>query len=834
MERYLCIHAHFYQPPRENPWLGEIEIQDTAHPYHDWNEKIAAECYVQNVASRLLDGESRILDIVSNFARISFNIGPTLLSWMEHRVPDAYGKIIAADQQSREWRGGHGNALAQVYNHVIMPLANSRDKQTQILWGIEDFRHRFGRDPEGMWLAETAVDLETLDLLARQGIRFTILAPSQAARIRRITGGGRWRDVSGSRIDPSQPYLCRLPSGNTISLFFYDGPISQAVAFEKLLANGENFADRLLGGFTDVRSGPQLMHIATDGESYGHHHRFGDMALAHALHSIESNGLARLTNYGEYLELYPPAQEVKIFENSSWSCVHGIERWKSDCGCNSGGHSDWNQEWRAPLREALDWLRDEIATLYENRLRSLGVDPWATRDAYIQVILDRSDEMAQQFATTHCSREFEDDERTLFFRCLEMQRQALLMYTSCGWFFDEISGIETVQILQYAGRAIQLAREMGLELEAPFLERLAVARSNIPEHRNGAHIYEIFVRPTIIDLEKVAAHYAISSLFEDYGENTGIYHFDLNREDFWQSSADTVKATVGRIAVRSRLFGETRRASFCVLHFGNQSINGRVRDYRGDESYLAMRQEFITSFELGDYTQVVRVMDTHFGTHTYSLLDLFRDEQKNILDILTELAVEGFINRYREMYDRSRSLMQFFLHTRMPIPKVLLNAAEYVINHDLWTAIRAEPLDCPKTLEVLEEIRLWGVTVDSSKMEMVVRYRLERMMVHFGSNPAEPGLLEQIRAVLKLLGHMNTEVNYWQVQNSYHSMAQAGAKDFSAAARAGDEEALRWLEGFRELGVELFFNIDSLFQRFGLEPPGEESVPGRSEGGCPQ
>jgi alpha-amylase/alpha-mannosidase (GH57 family) len=826
MERYLCIHAHFYQPPRENPWLGEIEIQDSAHPYHDWNERIAAECYVPNSASRLLDGDNRILDIVSNYSHISFNIGPTLLSWMEQRVPEAYAQILAADRQSREWRGGHGNALAQVYNHLIMPLANSRDKETQVLWGIEDFRHRFGRDPEGMWLAETAAEIETLDLLAQHGIRFTILAPSQAARTRRLKGGGRWRDVSNSRIDPSQPYLCRLPSGRTISLFFYDGPISQAVAFENMLGSGEHFADRLLGGFSEVRSGPQLMHIATDGESYGHHHRFGDMALAYALHSIEANGLATLTNYGEYLERFPPSQEVIIFENSSWSCIHGVERWKSDCGCNSGGHSGWSQEWRAPLRESLDWLRDAIAPLYEERLRSLGVDPWAARDAYVEVILDQSEEVALRFAATHSQREFGEEERTLFFRCLEMQRQTLLMYTSCGWFFDEISGIETVQIMQYAGRAIQLAQEMGLDLEAPFLERLAAARSNIPEHGDGARIYEKFVRPAMVNLEKVAAHYAISSLFEEYGEDTGIYHYDLHQEDFWQSRADMVEATVGRVAIRSRLFGETRRASFCVLHVGSHSINCRVRDYRGDESYQAMKEEVIASFGLGDYTQLVRVMDTHFGINTYSLLNLFRDEQRHILDILTEQTVEGFINRYREMYDRSRSLMQFLRHTHMPIPRVLVNAAEYVINHDLWNAIQAEPLDSQKMLEVLEEIHVWGVTVDSAKMELVVRQKLEMMMGRFAINPAEAGLMAEIRTVLKLLGQMDTEVNYWQVQNTYHSMAQTVTQGFSAAARAGDQEALHWLEGFRELGIELSFNIDSLAQRFGLELPGEGPVTG--------
>lgn len=817
MKRYICVHAHFYQPPRENPWLGEIEIQDTAHPYHDWNERIAAECYVPNAASRLLGSGDRIVDIVNNYARISFNLGPTLLSWMEEHTPVAYAQILAADWQSMEWRGGHGNALAQVYNHIIMPLANSRDKQTQILWAIEDFRHRFRRQPEGMWLAETAVDLETLDLLAQNGIQFTILAPRQAAKTRRIKGGVKWKDVSDNRIDPSRAYLCRLPSGKAISLFFYDGPISQAVAFEKLLTRGDHFADRLNDGFSNMRKWPQLMHIATDGESYGHHHRYGNMALAYALDSIEARGLARLTNYGEYLELHPPVHEVQIFENSSWSCIHGIERWQSDCGCNSGGNQGWNQSWRRPLREALDWLRDEVAVVCEDRLRSLGFDPWIARDDYIQVILDPAEEVAQKFAAIHAHRELDDEERGIFFHCMEIQRHALLMYTSCGWFFDEISGIETVQILQYAGRVIQLARDLGLDLEDLFLERLQAAKSNIPEHRDGALIYEKFVRPAMIDFEKVAAHYAVSSLFKDYGESASVYQYDVKRDDFWHSSLGAVKVAIGRVEVRSRRLWQSRRASFCVLHFGDHSLNGGVRPYRGDEEYQAMKEKIIASFELGDYTQVVRLMDFHFGTHNYSLLDLFRDEQRNILKSLTDKTVDGFIDRYREMYDRSRSLMQFLQHTRMPIPRELVNAAEYVLNYDLWNTICADPLDCEKMREVLEEIRRCGVAVDSSKAELIVRHKLENMMEWFSEHPTEESLLEQIRTVLKLLGLLDAEVNYWQIQNSYHSMAQTTAQDYAAKARTGDTEALRWLKQFRILGVDLFFNIEGLFQRFGLD-----------------
>ena len=403
MERYICIHGHFYQPPRENPWLEAIEIQDSAHPYHNWNERITAECYAPNSAARLLDGDQRIIDISSNYAKISFNYGPTLLLWMESAAPDAYQAILEADRQSRERFSGHGSAIAQAYNHVIMPLANGRDKKTQVLWGIRDFERRFQRAPEGMWLPETAVDLETLNIFAEAGIKFTVLAPHQASRIRAV-GSEEWEDVSGAKVDPTRPYLCRLASGKEIVLFFYDGPISRAVAFERLLTRGEDFAGRLMGGFSDERQWPQLLHIATDGETYGHHQKFGDMALAYALHHIETGGLAKLTNYGEHLAKHPPDHEAEIVENTSWSCAHGIERWKSNCGCNSGGHPGWSQEWRAPLRLALDRLRDDLAIRFEEEGRQYLKDPWLARDEYIEVILDRSEGNVAAFFMRHAVR----------------------------------------------------------------------------------------------------------------------------------------------------------------------------------------------------------------------------------------------------------------------------------------------------------------------------------------------------------------------------------------------------------------------------------------------
>src|SRR2546423_4325479 len=450
--RFICIHGHFYQPPRENPWLEAVETQDSAHPYHDWNERVAAECYGPNAAARILDARDRIAKIVNNYASISFNFGPTLLSWLEQREPDVYAAIVDADRVSRDRFGGHGSALAQAYNHMILPLANERDKRTQVRWGACDFERRFGRRPEGMWLPETAVDVDSLEALAEEGIALTILEPHQAARWRRI-GDDDWSEHAGA-IDPTMPYRCTLPSGRTMAIFFYDGPISRAVAFERLLARGENLAHRLLGAFSEGRTHPQLVNIATDGETYGHHHRYGDMALAYALDYINEQKLARVANYGQFLAEHPPERSVELIERTAWSCAHGIERWRSDCGCSTGGDAGWNQQWRTPLRDALDWLRDQVAELFETRGGDVLHDVWAARDDYINVVLDRSDESLRRFLLAH-AREGARVETVL--EMLEMQRNAMLMYTSCGWFFNDISGIETVQVLHYAARVIQLA-----------------------------------------------------------------------------------------------------------------------------------------------------------------------------------------------------------------------------------------------------------------------------------------------------------------------------------------------------------------------------------------
>ncbi|GAB4361916.1 MAG: DUF3536 domain-containing protein [Deltaproteobacteria bacterium] len=807
MERYVCIHAHFYQPPRENPWLEEVELQDSAYPFHDWNERITYECYAPNAASRILDGRGRIVDIVSNYSRISFNFGPTLLSWMETHEPAVYRAILEADRESRERFSGHGSALAQAYSHMILPLANRRDKTTQVRWGIADFRRRFGREPEGMWLPETAVDPETLEVLAEEGIRFTILAPRQAHRVREI-GSREWRDVSGGRIDPKVPYRIRLSSGREMALFFYDGPISQAVAFERLLIDGEAFANRILGGFADDGNGHPIVHIATDGESYGHHHRHGEMALSYALHHIESNRLARITNYGEYLERHPPEREVEIHPFSSWSCIHGIERWRSDCGCDSGGRPAWNQEWRRPLREALDWLRGRLSAFYTDAGGKMLRDPWEARNDYIAVILDRSEGRLRDFFSRHALRELSPEERVRALKLLELQRHAMLMYTSCGWFFDELSGIETTQILQYAGRAIQLAQEIGVEgIEARFLFLLGRAKSNLPEHGDGLRVYENFVKPAFVDLHKVGAHYAISSLFENYGEEARIFCYRVIREDYRILSSGKKRLGLGHARIVSEITGESAEVSFGVLHFGDHNVIGGIREFRGEEAYRALTGEIGRIFQGADFPEVVRAVDRHFGRGTYSLKLLFRDEQRKILESILERNLADVDSVYRQLYMQNAPLMRFLTDIGHPGTKAFRVAAELALNAELRRAFTEGPLDVERCRGVLQEAKAAGISFDGPGLGYALRKTIERMMAGFLEDPEDLDRLRRLNAAVEMGNGLPFEVTFWKSQNLFFEALRTIAPRYRIRAARGEEEAREWLSLFASLGERLSVHV---------------------------
>ncbi len=807
MERYICIHGHFYQPPRENAWLEYVEMQDSAYPYHDWNERVAAEGYAPNTASRILDSEGYITSIVNNYTRISFDFGPTLLSWMEANSVETYKAIIEADQISRQKFSGHGMALAQAYNHMIMPLTNRRDKYTQVLWGIRDFEYRFGRKPEGMWLPETAVDLETLDILADLGLKFTILAPHQAKRVRQLNSD-IWTEVDNSSVDPTMAYEISLPSGRKLALFFYDGPISQNIAFEDLLNSGDEFAQRLGSAFSDERTWPQLVHIATDGETYGHHHRFGDMALASALYYIEANNLAQVTNYGEYLEKYPPTYEVEINENTSWSCSHGIERWRNDCGCKAGRNPKWQQSWRAPLREALDWLRDTLAPKYESKAKELFKDPWDVRNRYIEVVLNRSPENIQSFLEQHRSRELTEEENVMALKLLELQRHAMLMYTSCGWFFGELSGIETVQVIQYAGRAVQLGQELfGDGLETSFLERLELAKSNIREHGDGRHIYDKFVKPAMIDLTKVTAHFAVSSLFEEHSRKAEVYCYHIDVEDYHASECGKAKLASGRAKVMSVITLESAVLSFGGLHFGGHNVNAGVREYQGEETYQMMLQEMTQTFHGADFTEVVRLLDKYFGTSTYSLRSLFRDEQHKVLNSIMESAISEIETAYYQVYEHHYPPMRFLAELSYPIPKSYQSAAEFILNAGLRRELSNNVLELGKIRSLLDEVQTWQVDLDTDGLSYLLQRSLEKTIARLVARPEDIDILKELLAAAQLASSAPFPVDLWMVQNLYHQLLHSTYPELKKREQEGDGAVKAWLEQFVPLGQQLSIRV---------------------------
>jgi alpha-amylase/alpha-mannosidase (GH57 family) len=770
-DRFVCIHGHFYQPPRENPWLEDVEVEDSAAPYHDWNERITAECYAPNAVSRILDGSERIAGLVNNYEKISFNFGPTLLSWLERHRNEVYEQILEADRLSLAARNGHGNAIAQCYNHAIMPLASERDKLTQVRWGMADFQFRFGRKPEGMWLPETAVDLASLQVLADHNIKFTILAPNQAQAVR--APGGEWQDVSGSRIDPTRAYRCRLSNGRHIDLFFYDQPVSHDISFEGLLKSGDRFAERLMSGFHPQREHAQLMHIATDGETFGHHSRFGDMALAYAISQIEREGLARITNYSEYLALHPAAHEVKIQEDTSWSCAHGVERWRSDCGCNSG-HTHYHQRWRAPLRRALDALHAKLDIVFEHASASLLKDPWAALDGYISVILDRSFENCEAFLSHHARRALSDSEKVNVWRLLEMERHAALMYTSCGWFFDDIANIETVKIIEYAARAIQLARDVaGVDLEQQFVADLEKAPGNKNHFADGAKVYEEVVKPSISDLKKGLAHYGISSLVEEYEPKQRIFSFQFERKDYRREETGARTLAIGAVNVRSAITNEQLDGMFVVLHLGGYDFHCVVREGFGAGDYETLKESLCRGLGEDSTRNLLHAIDAGVDGDIFALKDLFDDERRKIGRLLLKDALERSRDHYRRIYEESRDVMRLLASMKIPAPDSLKQAAEYVL-----TARLAETV-AELTVGEISDVRLGEVVaallreaamieckVDLSGLkhaiERVVHSRLESYRSSGDEARAESAL-----RFLKLADQLEVRLDLWRLQNLF-------------------------------------------------------------------
>lgn len=716
MKPALVIHGHFYQPPRENPWTGLVDREPSAAPFADWNARIHHECYRPNGFARIFDDTGAIVGIVDNYRKMSFNFGPTLASWLEAHEPATYRRILDADRASVAEHGGHGNALAQAYNHAILPLMNERDLRTQIRWGLLDFEHRFGRRAEGMWLPETACDRRTLAALIDEGVRFTILAPGQAARIKDDSG---WRDATA--LDTRRPYRFAHPdgSGRSLAVFFYDGAVSTAIAFEGLLTSSRAFVDRLERASKGAGS---LVHAVTDGESYGHHHRLGERCLAYALATEAPRRGFWVTNYGEVLDELPPREEVDIAlgpdgRGSSWSCAHGVGRWYRDCGCHTGGKHGWNQRWRTPLRLALDLLRDEAARFFESRAGELVAEPWAVRDDYIRLVCDRHASREAFFERSGLRRR-DDASRSRLLALLEQQRSAMTMYTSCGWFFSDISGLEGVQVLRYAGRLIdQLREEGGPDPEAHVLELLAEAASNHPERGNGADVYREAVTRSRATCPVVAAHVSMRR-FVGNGVDTsraGSHRYEVESERIEDGGRMRLCLSHLRLTDESTL--RSAEYACCAMHFGGIDLHCLVKPYAGAEAFAKASERIVQALRTGSFLTALRVAQEELGPDAYGIEHVLPSDREAISAALFSTLRNSYAAHFEAMYSDSQATIASFRQAGLPMPQELRAAAELALGRRFedavtaWTTDDHDPRAYRSALELADQAHAIGCTI---------------------------------------------------------------------------------------------------------------------------
>lgn len=836
---YLALHGHFYQPPRENPWIERIELQPDAQPFHDWNERILVQCYQPNAMARIVDGEGKVLEIVNNFRLISFNIGPTLFAWLEKHAPVVTYRILEGDRLSVRDRSGHGNALAQVYNHMILPLAREADQRTQIRWGIFEFKKRFGRDPEGLWLPETAASERTLEILIEEGIHFTLLAPEQAEKIRplhiegekgeRRPSSAEWHRVAGGKIDPTRPYRfyhSREP-GRFIDLFFFDGPLSHDMSFSDLLFDAKKFVERLEDAHHSERHHPELIHAAADGEAFGHHKAYGERVVAFLLHEeAERHGFKR-TNYGEYLEKFPPQYEVKIRpgEGSSWSCVHGVGRWKENCSCHTGGGEGWNQKWRTPLRKAVQFLAQEMARLYESEGRLFFKDPWAARDAYIELILDRSEEARGRFFDKHRIRSLSPAEVIRGLKLLEMERYTLLSETSCGWFFNDLSGIETQQILRYALRALEIAREFGDEgLEEKFVEILSKAQSNRPEIGGGREVWEKLVKPAVVSKEKLAAHFAFRKLFELEIPMKDFYNQEIEEGESEQEEADQRTLRMGLIRLRGKTVPEENQFVYAIFQERHSEIHCFVKETTDPAELHRLDSAPLSFLRKREAASLLRNLEQGFGTHSFSLGDLFPEERDQILRILSRQMREELYKMASRFYEKGRLEISVFREAGTSLPEEFRELMEWMMGERLYDVLRR--LDQKASFQeaaeegkkLLKETRESGISL---RMEPAAEYLSGELNLWIEKLFHEPdaALVQKIDCMLGLAASLGMNLRPRIAQDLFFAFAQKVLKEWIEAYGAeGRVDSRRpptfeMIQSIIRLGGELGFNMRQYEER---------------------
>jgi hypothetical protein len=623
------------------------------------------------------------------------------------------------------------------------------------------------------------------------------------------------------------PYLCRLPSGESIAIFFYDEGISQEIAFSNLLENGEVFANRMIRYFSQYQKQSGLLNIASDGETYGHHHRFGDMALAYALYLIESRNLARITIYGEYLSKNPPTHQVEILEKTSWSCTHGIERWRDDCGCCTTGsivqmtgsnplaHSATGgelmaakscslfsrQKWRAPLRQAMDWLRQTLMSLFDERMSSFVTNPWQARDDYIDIILNRSPDNIELFFSKHAICTLSDKEKVEVLKLLEIQRNGMLMYTSCGWFFDDISGIESVQVLRYACRAMQLVREVAdVDPEPDFILILKNAPSNVPEYKDGAQVYRNFVQTSVIDLSRVGFHYALSSLIVDSPDKIRIKNYTLKNEDYSKTEAGELKLAIGKVFLYSDITWEENTLMFAVLHLGNHNFMGGATEFSDDKTYSAMRNELLEGFSKSDIPRMILRLEGYYGNRFYSLWDLFRDGQRKVLYSILNSTLADMESAFRHIYNQFLPLLHAMKEMQIPPPKVLEDPVWYIINLDLKKVLMDPDPDTQRLAVLVDEMTKGKFEPDTATLNFTATIAITNLMQRLSENTDDLLLMEKIATVFKLLSPLSLKYNLWECQNDYFHIGKKNAAAMQALSGTGDTRARQWVRLFEELG----------------------------------
>ncbi|MEH2410573.1 DUF3536 domain-containing protein [Nostoc sp.] len=867
---YVTVHGHFYQPPRENPYLDAIERQPSAAPFHDWNERIHWECYRPNAFARVLNDQGEVVKIVNNYEYFSFNIGPTLMSWLERYDVEVYQRILEADTKSSDRLHGHGNAIAQVYNHIIMPLANERDKHTQIRWGKEDFRSRFGRDPEGMWLAETAVDYATLEALVAEGIRFIILAPSQALRCRPLPTQDHphpeWHEVGGSQIDSTRPYRCYLkPTLDTsssplsaikegsrdsnhsplptphsppyIDIFFYDGPISRDMGFSDVVYNSTRFAGRIGSAVRGDHRPTQLISVATDGETFGHHKKGTEKTLAYAFTKEFPQQGWTVTNFAHYLSLNSPGWEVELKSVTAWSCAHGVGRWEDDCGCGGEG-GVWHQKWRRPLRDALNWLRDQLTDVFEEHGRQLFRDPWLARDEYIQVMRDRSAGNVNRFLSRHQTHKLTAAEQVDALRLLEMQRHALLMFTSCGWFFEEISRPEGTQILRYAARALELAGDVaGVQLEKGFVKRLGLAPSNVDEFKHGAEIYRQLVLTAQLGFKQVAAHYAITSLFsnqklvetrnslprKDAADKQSqryhkkVYCYAANELDYQLQRMGSLTLAVGNLKLVSEITWESEHLVFAVLHLGGWDFHCCIQQFTGRRDYSQFKEKLFGALQQASAAHTILVMTQLFGEEAFNLQNLFAEERHRIMRLLSEETLTRLGQLYTQAYRDNYGVLMAFHRDEIAVPQELQVAADIALGHRCLMTLRsleqdiADPQKSWNHILELEAIATEAKHLrcrlnipDGKQMleQLIARSLWQLLHDANGSFNADIQLLERL---IDVGDQLNIDISLQRSQELYFSCLQSQIAPvcITSIGNEGENQCLQLLKLGKKLAVDV-------------------------------